>query len=53
MGVDYDYADDELVLEDDPEGEKKIDKNGNLLGGNYTSYKTSSTEMRSTKVHER
>jgi hypothetical protein len=33
MGVDYDYFHDELVIEDDVEGDKKVDRNGKLLGG--------------------
>jgi chromatin structure-remodeling complex protein RSC7 len=29
---------DELVTEDDPKGDTKIDKNGNLLGGAFASF---------------
>jgi chromatin structure-remodeling complex protein RSC7 len=32
-GTMADVVDDEIVLPDDPEGEEKVDKNGNLLGG--------------------
>jgi hypothetical protein len=29
----YPVMDDEVILDDDPDGDKKIDKDGNLLGG--------------------
>lgn len=32
-GTTYQIREDELVLDDDPKGESKIDKDGNLLGG--------------------
>jgi chromatin structure-remodeling complex protein RSC7 len=32
-GTSYKIVDDEIILEDDPRGEAKIDENGCLLGG--------------------
>jgi hypothetical protein len=34
---------DELVTEDDPKGDTKIDKNGNLLGGAFAQFFSSSS----------
>jgi hypothetical protein len=33
----YIFEDDELITEEDPKGDQKIDRNGNLLGGVFIS----------------
>jgi len=37
-GTSYKIVDDEIILEDDPRGEAKIDENGCLLGGKLFKY---------------
>ncbi|ORY21113.1 chromatin remodelling complex Rsc7/Swp82 subunit-domain-containing protein [Naematelia encephala] len=52
-GVDYTVGDDELIIDDDPKGDTKIDALGNLLGGReykLTTF-TSPTRRSPTKVY--
>ncbi|GAA6027047.1 hypothetical protein JCM8097_006069 [Rhodosporidiobolus ruineniae] len=45
-GTTYQIRDDEIVLPDDPRGEAKIDKNGNLLGGRKWKVHTFTSPLR-------
>ncbi|GAA5898214.1 chromatin structure-remodeling complex subunit RSC7 [Sporobolomyces salmoneus] len=45
-GVSYKIVDDEIILEDDPRGETKIDENGILLGGRNWKVHTFTSPMR-------
>lgn len=48
-GKDYLLRNDELVLDTDEEGEKKVDEKGNLLGGREYKFKTFSSPYRADK----
>ncbi|GAA5936758.1 chromatin structure-remodeling complex subunit RSC7 [Sporobolomyces koalae] len=45
-GMTYKIVDDEIVLDDDPKGEAKIDENGQLLGGRAWKVHTFTSPMR-------
>ncbi|GAA5911621.1 hypothetical protein JCM6882_008056 [Rhodosporidiobolus microsporus] len=48
-GTVYQIRDDEIVLPDDPRGEAKIDKDGNLLGGRRWKVHTFTSPLRANK----
>lgn len=50
-GKPYELVDDELVLDEDEEGEKKVDKNGNLLGGREYRVRTFKVKGRGDRLY--